>query len=291
MAHALAYVLLNPDPRNDENVKLWSLVDDAVAAYADASSVMDVDDYLLSSDDEPDDIASVMVTWRMSHRQARLMLSERLSDADSSGLTADLPLERLAELAQQTAEYRGETYSVDGDDIVGVSSVQPAPMFSAHDIGGVWTDVFALPPRAERPDIQIDCSTCKGKGEIPPKEYLLPRFLRLSAEARRDPGVPTPCARCSGIGHFVTKPTIDDAPAHELIKTPQEAIEIMDDADAEGLVAIVDLKGRWHGGEATVISGVVEETGDPTIPTMNLIRDILRAAPKGTVVVPVDILM
>lgn len=291
MAHGLVFVLMPAGSEGAHPGDLFHAVLEVIDRYDGRGMELDRGLYLLTSEDEePDDIDDLTVTWRMSHRQARLELGSRYWDAGRPLPTAETPLEEIAEFARQTAEYHRETYVVDGDDIVGTSALHPFQHFDSWDIGGVWTDDFAVPARHERPDIRVDCDTCKGKGEIPPKAYLLPRFLRLTAVARQDPGVPTPCKRCSGVGHFVTKPTIDSAPDATLVKTPEEAISLMDNGSLESVGAIIDLEGRWHGGGAGGGGSVAEDQGDDADARQTEIcRTILRAAPHGTIVVPIDI--
>lgn len=286
MGHALVYVLLRQDPR-DTGTDPDTAIIDPMRAYGDVDMTGGRARYMLSEPEAPADTDKIAATWRMSHRQCRLDLQYRLDEAGLGGeLGPDIPLERLAELANRTAEYHGERYRVDGDRVVGTSPVPPFPKWDWWQIGGDWSYDFAPPGIIKQVETRTECTLCEGAGELVEKRGLLSRLFGSGGE----PAEARTCPRCRGARIVTSISHVGQARDEDLIRTPEDAIRIMDAEDIGGPWAIVDLDGAWHGGEGGTLSGLPEED-DAEAAIKDVVRDILRSAPAGAVVVPVDIHM
>ncbi|PJK28238.1 hypothetical protein [Minwuia thermotolerans] len=286
MGHALVYVLLPEDP-GATGKHPDSVVIDRLMPYADMGMSDDTEAYRLSEPAPPDDDGYMSANWRMTPRQCRLELDARLQEAGiPNDMTAETPLERLAELANRTREYHGESYRVENGMIVAVSTVQPFPKYDWYEIGGRWSSEFAPPEVVKRTEREVTCSLCEGSGRLVEKTG----FLSSLFGRKPDPSDGAPCPRCKATGTVTEVTESGEARDEDLILSPKDAIRIMDAEDIGGPWAIVDLDGVWHGGEGGMLWGLPEED-DAEAAIKDIARDILRRAPVGTVVVPVDIHM
>lgn len=277
MGKSLLYVMMAGSEGGKSPVEFSARVNDLIWPFADRESA-------------PDDSESA--SWRMTRRQALLEFQHLENDDGPVEIGPEMSLEALCAAANSVADETGASYVVAGDMIVGTAAVYPFPKTDWWEVGGPWTNDFALPRKVERPDVQTDCGRCGGRGHFPAKKYLLPRFLRLTAEGRRDSGEPVPCDHCGGKGHLMLRMRIEDAEKMELVRTAAEAVEIMDEEDIGGPWSLIDLNGDWHGTEGGVTVTAPGDVGrDPEEVFKDLVRPILQAAPPDTLVVPVAIHM
>ncbi|WP_417519121.1 hypothetical protein [Minwuia sp.] len=289
MGHTITFILVPPGQPyshkiTEEGFDIYSVISD----YSEGPHLHghDYEELLLTNSAPPEVPEDEMLRWKMTQRQVRLEF--RLEDeALSAELGPETSLERLADLRNERAVFHGERYWVEGEYVCAESPINPNPRYDWGGLGGQFASDFADPPPWEREIVTELCSRCKGKGEIPGKTYLLPRPLRLTKEARNDPGNPRTCAICMGEGSFSYPERLKDVPDQQMIKTIPDVLARIEWSESCWPSSLVDLNGVWHGPPANYIYGVPEEETPEEI-LENSVLKFLREAPEGTRVAVAD---
>jgi len=289
MGHSLVFVLIPPGKPFSHKIQqdgfdiygeLW--------AYSEGPYRFDHEELLLTNPTPPEIVDDDIIRWRMTHRQVRLEFEQYRDKALKAELTPDMRLERLAELRNEHATFIRERYWIEDGYVCAESTANPNPRYDWFTLGGRWANDFADPPPWERPIVTEACRRCAGRGKLPGKRYLLPKFMRLTQEARADQGLPTTCPACEGRREFSGHAIVKDVPDEQMIKTVPEVMAVVEWSEHCWPWALVDLEGVWHGTEGGWGYGVPEEKDEREILENAVLRH-LREAPEGTTVAVVDI--
>ncbi|WP_416897902.1 MAG: hypothetical protein ACMVY4_21050 [Minwuia sp.] len=284
MAHSLVFALV---PAGETFRKRFDEdgfdIDNLLANFSCMNANGEYQRFRLDAEPDPELDDWILCEWKMSHLQARLELLEHGEATYRNELTADVSLERLVELLMRHRTFARERYWIDGEMISAESPANPFPKLDWGQVGGSWKDEFPNPPPWERPVVFEACHRCGGEGEIQPRSYVLPRFLRLTSRARADEGVPELCQVCNGTRGYERWQRVTDPPEDDFLKSIPQILLWAENMECWP-TAVIDLEGAWHDTEGVFDNG---RSGEEE-PLDKIAPQLIRAAPEGTMVLIVD---